>query len=367
MTGKRDDRDAPLIPPGGELTADRLRPLLARRLEQRLATPLIVAEANPAPERARLTIIPNAAPRTAAFCSGCPHNRSTVPGAGSPVGGGVGCHAMVMWLDRGAVSYTQMGGEGAQWIGRAPFTDVPHFVQNVGDGTFFHSGSLAVRAAVSAGVTMTFKVLYNGVVAMTGGQDPAGQLDVPHLCQAMAAEGVARIIVVSDDPSRYRRAALPAGTQVWGRDRLAEAERALAKVPGVTLLVYDQACAAELRRLRKRGQGPRAHPARGHQRGGLRGLRRLRRQVQLPVRAAGGHRAGPQDADRPGVVQYRLQLPGRRLPVVRDRGGSAAGGRPRAAGPGAAGRHSRAAAARPPSRTPAGTGSWPPASAAPGW
>src|SRR5215472_184992 len=271
VTGKRDDRGVPLIPPGGELTADRLRPLLARRLGQRLATPLIVAEANPgaehpgaehsgaehsAPERAQLTIIPNAAPRTAAFCSGCPHNRSTLPGAGSPVGGGVGCHAMVMWLDRGAVSYNQMGGEGAQWIGRPPFADVPHFVQNVGDGTFFHSGSLAVRAAVSAGMTMTFKILYNGVVAMTGGQDPAGQLDVPHLCQAMAAEGVARSIVVSDDPSRYRRAALPAGTKVWGRDRLAEAERALAKVPGVTLIVYDQACAAELRRLRKRGKAP---------------------------------------------------------------------------------------------------------------
>jgi indolepyruvate ferredoxin oxidoreductase len=256
VTGKHDERDVPLIPAGGELTADRLRPLLARRLEQRLTTPLIVTAAHPPQERGQLTIIPNATPRTAAFCSGCPHNRSTLPGAGSPVGGGVGCHAMVMWLDRGAVSYNQMGGEGAQWIGRAPFADVPHFVQNVGDGTFFHSGSLAVRAAVSAGMTMTFKVLYNGVVAMTGGQDPAGQLDVPHLCQAMAAEGVARIIVVSEDPSRYRRAALPAGTKVWGRDRLAEAERALAKVPGVTLIVYDQACAAELRRLRKRGKAP---------------------------------------------------------------------------------------------------------------
>jgi indolepyruvate ferredoxin oxidoreductase len=252
VVGKRDERDAPLIPADGELSADRLRPLLARRLERRLGTGLRVTTGRP-----QLTLLPVETPRTAAFCSGCPHNRSTVPASGSPVGGGVGCHAMVMWLDRGAVSYNQMGSEGAQWIGRAPFTDVPHFVQNVGDGTFFHSGSLAVRAAVSAGVTMTFKVLYNGVVAMTGGQDPAGQLDVPHLCQAMSAEGVARIIVVSEDPSRYRRSAgLPAGTRVWARDRLAEAERVLAAVPGVTLLVYDQACAAELRRLRKRGKAP---------------------------------------------------------------------------------------------------------------
>jgi indolepyruvate ferredoxin oxidoreductase len=252
VVGKRDERDAPLIPADGELNADRLRPLLARRLDRRLGTGLRVTGG-----RQQLTLLPAGTARTAAFCSGCPHSRSTVPASGSPVGGGVGCHAMVMWLDRGAVSYNQMGGEGAQWIGRAPFTDVPHFVQNVGDGTFFHSGSLAVRAAVSAGVTMTFKVLYNGVVAMTGGQDPAGQMDVPHLCQAMAAEGVARIIVVSEDPSRYRRSAgLPPGTRVWPRDRVAEAERVLAGVSGVTLLVYDQACAAELRRLRKRGKAP---------------------------------------------------------------------------------------------------------------
>jgi indolepyruvate ferredoxin oxidoreductase len=252
VVGKRDERDAPLIPADGELNADRLRPLLARRLERRLGTKLGVTGGRP-----QLALLPVGTPRTAAFCSGCPHSRSTVPGAGSPVGGGVGCHAMVMWLDRGAVSYNQMGGEGAQWIGRAPFTDVPHFVQNVGDGTFFHSGSLAVRAAVSAGVTMTFKLLYNGVVAMTGGQDPAGQLDVPHVCQAMAAEGVARIIVVSEDPSQYRRSSgLPSGTRVWPRDRLAEAEQVLAGIPGVTLLVYDQACAAELRRLRKRGKAP---------------------------------------------------------------------------------------------------------------
>jgi indolepyruvate ferredoxin oxidoreductase len=302
VVGKRDDRDRPLVPVDGELSADRLRSALARRLKQRLTAPAILraghppspAHAQSGPDRVTLVtappvlpmnedggpagrttfkitpvemtlekMTPAAATRTAAFCSGCPHNRSTVSASGSPVGGGVGCHAMAMWLDRGTVTYSQMGGEGAQWLGRAPFTDVPHYVQNIGDGTFFHSGSLAVRAAVSAGATMTFKVLYNGVVAMTGGQDPAGQLDVPHLCRAMAAEGVAKIIVVSEEPGRYRRranggrsAGLPAGTKVWDRDRLADAERELAKVPGVTMLVYDQACAAELRRLRKRGRAP---------------------------------------------------------------------------------------------------------------
>jgi indolepyruvate ferredoxin oxidoreductase len=262
VTGKRDERDRPLVPVDGELSADRLRPVLARRLAQRLTGPQFRPPEGPAGATS-FPIIPLETTRSAAFCSGCPHNRSTVPGAGSPVGGGVGCHAMVMWLDRGAVSYSQMGGEGAQWLGRAPFTDVPHYVQNVGDGTFFHSGSLAVRAAVSAGATMTFKILYNGVVAMTGGQDPAGQLDVPRLCRALSAEGAARIIVVAEDPSRHGRwagrgrgAGLPAGTRVWGRDRLAEAERALAAVPGVTVLVYDQACANELRRLRKRGRAP---------------------------------------------------------------------------------------------------------------
>jgi indolepyruvate ferredoxin oxidoreductase len=264
VIGKRDERDRPVIPVHGELTADLLRPALADRLAQRLTLPQLSSPPTQ-PHRTTLTLLPaapaaEAAPaapvRTAAFCSGCPHNRSTISASGSPVGAGVGCHAMVVWLDRGAVSYSQMGGEGAQWLGRAPFTDVPHYVQNVGDGTFFHSGSLAVRAAVAAGATMTFKILYNGVVAMTGGQDPAGQLDVPRLCQAMAAEGAARITVVSEDPSRYRRARLPAGTKVRDRDRLAEAERELAAVPGVTVLVYDQACAAELRRLRKRGRAP---------------------------------------------------------------------------------------------------------------
>jgi indolepyruvate ferredoxin oxidoreductase len=249
IVGKRDEADRLLVPVDGELNSDRLLPILAGRLRSRLQI------REPERRRTQLSLISAQPVRRATFCSGCPHNRSTIDTSGSPVGGGVGCHAMVMSMDRGAVSYTQMGGEGAQWIGRAPFTETQHFVQNVGDGTFFHSAILAVRAAVAAEVNVTFKLLFNGVVAMTGGQQAPGRQDVPTVAAALELEGVRRIIVVSDDPKRFpRRTRWPAGTQIWGRDRLDAAERALADQRGVTALIYDQPCANELRRLRKRGK-----------------------------------------------------------------------------------------------------------------
>lgn len=274
LVGKHDEHRRVLVPADGELTADRLLPVLVARLGTRIDLPHAAAttrghggtEQDGGGHVAPVVLAParrgaaevGALRRTAHFCSGCPHNRSTVDVSGSPVGGGVGCHAMVLWMDRGVTSYTHMGGEGAQWIGRSPFTDVPHMVQNMGDGTFFHSGSLAVRAAVAAGSTMTFKILYNGVVAMTGGQEPPGQMTVPRLCSYLLAEGVRRVIVCSEEPARYRRRGhrLPPSVTLWQRDRLHQAERVLAGTGGVTVLVYDQGCAAELRRQRKRGRLP---------------------------------------------------------------------------------------------------------------
>ncbi|WP_431815874.1 indolepyruvate ferredoxin oxidoreductase family protein [Gordonia jacobaea] len=198
--------------------------------------------------------------RTPYFCSGCPHNSSTKVSPGTLVGGGIGCHAMVLLMDPDQVGdiagVTQMGGEGAQWLGMAPFVPADHFVQNIGDGTFTHSGSLALRAAVASGENITYKLLYNGTVAMTGGQDPVGEFSLAQLTRLLAAEGVSRIVVTSDDPSRTRSADLADGVVVRDRGDLAEVQRELAEIPGVTVLIHDQHCAAEKRRKRKRGQMP---------------------------------------------------------------------------------------------------------------
>jgi len=255
IVGKQDEEGRPLVPANGELDADRIALLLASRLEKKLSVPSITARVALL-EALRERPAPLTLARQPFFCSGCPHNRSTVVPEGSMAGGGIGCHGMALAMpERHTVGTTHMGGEGVQWVGMAPFTEMTHMFQNLGDGTFFHSGSLAVRQAIAAGTNITFKILYNSAVAMTGGQDAAGAMPVPEMTRLLEAEGVKKIIVTTDDPDKYGSSALwGRGTEVWHRDRLDEAQRMLRDIPGVTVLIHDQRCAAEKRRLRKRGK-----------------------------------------------------------------------------------------------------------------
>lgn len=191
------------------------------------------------------------------FCSGCPHNTSTRVPEGSRAYAGIGCHFMAQWMDRKTLGFTQMGGEGVNWIGEAPFSKRDHVFQNLGDGTYNHSGYLAIRAAIASGVTMTYKILYNDAVAMTGGQHHEGGLTVPQIAAQVAAEGAKRVVVVSDEPWKYPKDTdWPKGLTIHHRDELDLLQRELSKVPGVTVLIYDQTCAAEKRRRRKRGTFP---------------------------------------------------------------------------------------------------------------
>ncbi|MGX7824026.1 indolepyruvate ferredoxin oxidoreductase family protein [Actinokineospora sp. 24-640] len=248
--GKKGPDGATLIPVDGALEADRLVTALGGFLASRLG------EVRRPARRPRLALSLTPVSRTPFFCSGCPHNRSTEIPEGSLAGAGIGCHAMTTFMDR-SVGFTQMGGEGVSFVGAAPFTGTSHFFQNLGDGTFFHSGSLAVRQAVAAGTNITFKLLYNAAVAMTGGQHADGSIDPAAVTRLLHAEGVARTVVVTDEPGKYPRGvAWAPGVRVVHRDRLDEVQRELRAVPGVTVVLYDQECAAEKRRKRKRGKAP---------------------------------------------------------------------------------------------------------------
>jgi indolepyruvate ferredoxin oxidoreductase len=257
ITGERDDRGHALVPPTGALGPDDVLSAVGRRLLAREELPEMRALLEHTDAAQRRSVISIGAARTPHFCSGCPHSTSTRTDDEVVVGAGIGCHTMVMLqgAGRGAVhGVTQMGGEGAQWIGIAPFVERRHFVQNLGDGTFHHSGSLAIRAAVAARIDVTYKLLYNETVAMTGGQHPQGQMTIPAVVRSLLADGVARVVVTSDDPSRLR--GLPDGVAVLPRERLAQAERELRDVAGVSVLIHEQPCATELRRARKRGRAP---------------------------------------------------------------------------------------------------------------
>jgi indolepyruvate ferredoxin oxidoreductase len=257
VTGKAAPDGTQMFPAIGELDADSVAASLARRLSQLPGFETVTAWRAASEARRPPTLLPLVT-RTPYFCSGCPHNSSTKVPEGSVVGAGIGCHTLVLMMgpDRVGeiVGLTQMGGEGAQWIGMAPFMRTrAHLLQNIGDGTFHHSGSLAIRASVAAGVNVTYKLLYNSAVAMTGGQQPTGVMPVPALTRMLLAEGVRRIIITAEDPRRYRGTRLAAGVQVWHRDRLVAAQEELSRIPGVTVLIHDQECATELRRKRKRG------------------------------------------------------------------------------------------------------------------
>jgi indolepyruvate ferredoxin oxidoreductase len=253
VVGKRDGDRNPLVSEVGELDPAAIDHVLAR------VRPDLPSSRPAVPARRALPLVPPS--RAPGFCSGCPHNRSTVFPADALVGGGVGCHGIMYFEARHqgmhSLPPTPMGAEGVPWIGLAPFVADPHVIQNLGDGTLSHSGSLAIRASVAAGADITFKILYNRAVAMTGGQDVTGLLNVPALTRMLEAEGVRRIVVCAEDPRKYgRRARWAPGVQVLSRDRLPQVQDDLRKLPGVSVIIYDQQCAAEARRLRKRGLQP---------------------------------------------------------------------------------------------------------------
>lgn len=261
IIGKFDHEDRPNLPLDMELTTGAVARAIGARL---LALDLDDSTASRVRERLawfedRAGLRKAHTPpviRKPYFCAGCPHNTSTNVPEGSRVGAGIGCHFMVTWMDRGDAGFSQMGGEGAQWQGTAHFTDEAHQFINIGDGTYFHSGLLAIRQGVASGVNLTYKVLYNDAVAMTGGQPIDGQLTPQQITQQLKAEGVRRIVLVTDEPDSYTPSELAPGTDIRHRDDLDPVMRELRETKGCTAIVYVQTCAAEKRRRRKRGTFP---------------------------------------------------------------------------------------------------------------
>lgn len=262
LVGKFDENNAPLVPAEGELDAATVARIIGSRLLARVADDKIEAYLKPnacgviaASSATNLVRLPS-------FCSGCPHNTSTNVPEGSIAMGGIGCHGMAVWLpERRTKSLFQMGGEGAPWIGQAPFTHMEHIFQNLGDGTYFHSGLLAIRATVASKVNITFKILLNGAIAMTGGQPIEGshlegEITAPQVAHQVKSEGAKKVVVVSDDIAKHDKFKFPPDTEFRHRDELDAVQRELREVKGTTIIIYDQTCATEKRRLRKRGKFP---------------------------------------------------------------------------------------------------------------
>ncbi|MDP6706993.1 MAG: indolepyruvate ferredoxin oxidoreductase family protein, partial [Alphaproteobacteria bacterium] len=257
VVGKFDENGVELLPSHGELSPAMVARVIVERLKGRVSSVPMQERMAVLERKARQNREPPPTVRMPYFCSGCPHNTSTRVPDGSRAIAGIGCHFMAVWMDRNTQFYPAMGGEGVQWMGLAPFTNEPHMFANLGDGTYYHSGLMAVRAAVAADVNLTFKILFNDAVAMTGGQPHDGPLSPWQISQQVHHEGVARVVVVTDEPDKY-----PVGTDwapgvtVHHRDELDRVQRQLRETPGVTVLIYDQTCAAEKRRRRRRGTFP---------------------------------------------------------------------------------------------------------------
>jgi indolepyruvate ferredoxin oxidoreductase len=256
VIGKKDVTGAPLVSELGELRPSRLIEIVAnwlaahypdldrRHLVRDFTLPELLSNES------------DSVKRLPYFCAGCPHNTSTKVPEGSHAQAGIGCHFMASWMDRDTEGLIQMGGEGVDWVSHAMFTKVPHVFQNLGDGTYYHSGYLAIRQAVAARATLTYKILFNDAVAMTGGQPVDGIISVDGIARQVEAEGVKQVVVLSDDISKYGeiKNRFPAGTEFHDRAELDAVQRRLREIPGVTVLIYEQTCAAEKRRRRKKGE-----------------------------------------------------------------------------------------------------------------
>ncbi|MCC8363166.1 indolepyruvate ferredoxin oxidoreductase family protein [Lysobacter sp. A6] len=256
VVGKYDEAGEWILPSTGELTPARIARVIAKRIQKFHDSEHIRDVMRWMAGKESELALPRAAfPRVPHYCSGCPHNTSTVVPEGSRALGGIGCHYMVTWMDRSTDTFTHMGGEGVTWAGQAAFTDTPHVFQNLGDGTYFHSGSLAIRQSIAAKVNITYKILYNDAVAMTGGQPVDGTLSVPQIAHQVRSEGVETIVVLSDDIAKWSDPSIfPNGVDFLDRSELDNVQKRLRETPGTTVLIYDQTCATEKRRRRKRGK-----------------------------------------------------------------------------------------------------------------
>ncbi|MDH3747304.1 MAG: indolepyruvate ferredoxin oxidoreductase family protein [Gammaproteobacteria bacterium] len=254
MVGKQDEAENRLVPWVGELSPIQLAGIVARRLDGEFSGLNLTARADSLLSHRSNVIDIKGTARKPYFCSGCPHNSSTKVPEGSKALAGIGCHFMASWMGRDTDGLIQMGGEGVNWISRSIFNGNRHIFQNLGDGTFYHSGSLAIRQAVAAGTNITFKILYNDAVAMTGGQPVDGPISVHSIAHSVRAEGIERIALLSDEPEQFDLRDFPAGTSLSHRREMDALQRELRDIAGVTILIYAQTCATEMRRRRKRGE-----------------------------------------------------------------------------------------------------------------